>query len=149
MDDLQKGMIDHFQRDLPLVERPFAAIAEKLGVDEGTVIEALKVLKENGTLSRVGAVFTPNTVGHSTLAAMAVEPGRLEQVAQLVNGFDEVNHNYEREHRLNLWFVVAAADTAGVEEVLERIEKMTGIKVLNLPMMKDYHLDLGFDLRWT
>ncbi len=149
MDELQKGMIDHFQRDLPLVERPYAAMAEKLGVDEETVIEALKVLQDNGTVSRVGAVFTPNTVGHSTLAAMAVEPERLEEVARLVSDFDEVNHNYEREHRLNLWFVVAAADQAGVETVLQRIENMTGIKVLNLPMVKDYHLDLGFDLRWT
>ncbi len=149
MDDFEKKMIDHFQRDLPLVERPYAKIAEKLGVQEDDVIEALKVLKENGTLSRVGAVFTPNTVGHSTLAAMAVEQDRLEEVAAIVSGFEEVNHNYEREHRLNLWFVVASPEGDGVERVLEQIEKMTGIKVLNLPMLEDYHLDLGFDLRWT
>jgi len=149
MDDLEKEMINEFQRDVPLVERPFAAIAEKLNVEEEDVIEALKVLKENGTLSRVGAVFKPNTVGHSTLAAMAVEQERLEEVAALVSGFDEVNHNYERENRLNLWFVVTAADSDGVDRVLEQIQKMTGIKVLNLPMLEDYHLDLGFDLRWT
>jgi len=142
-------MIDQFQRDLPLVERPYAAIAEKLGVSEEDVIEALKVLKENGTLSRVGAVFKPNTVGHSTLAAMAVGPERLEEVANLVSSFDAVNHNYEREHRLNLWFVVTAADGDGVGHVIEKIEHMTGIKVLNLPMLEDYHLDLGFDLRWN
>ena len=149
MDELEKRMIDSFQRGLPLVERPFAAIAEKLGVGEDDVLEALKVLKENGTLSRVGAVFKPNTVGHSTLAAMAIDQDRLEEVAAIVSGFDEVNHNYEREHRLNLWFVVASAEDGGVERVLESIEKMTGIKVLNLPMLEDYHLDLGFDLKWT
>ncbi len=149
VDDLEKRMIDGFQRDLPLVERPFAEMAEKLGVTEEEVIEALKVLKENGTLSRVGAVFKPNTVGESTLAAMAVPAERLEEVADIVSGFDEVNHNYEREHRLNLWFVVAAAEEGGVGRVLEQIEKMTGIKVLNLPMLEDYHLDLGFDLQWT
>jgi siroheme decarboxylase len=149
MDELEKRMIDSFQRGLPLVERPFAAIAEKLGVGEDDVLEALKVLKENGTLSRVGAVFKPNTVGHSTLAAMAIDQDRLEEVAAIVSGFDEVNHNYEREHRLNLWFVVASAEDGGVERVLESIEKMTGIKVLNLPMLEDYHLDLGFDLQWT
>jgi len=148
LDDLDKKMIDQFQRDLPLVERPYAAIAEKLGVSEEDVIEALKVLKENGTLSRVGAVFKPNTVGHSTLAAMAVAPERLEEVANLVSSFDQVNHNYEREHRLNLWFVVTAADGDGIGQVIEEIEHLTGIKVLNLPMLDDYHLDLGFDLRW-
>ena len=149
MDDLEKRMIDGFQRDLPLVERPYAEIAKKLGVEEDDVIEALKVLKENGTLSRVGAVFKPNTVGESTLAAMAVDQDRLEEVAAIVSNFDEVNHNYEREHRLNLWFVIASAEKGGVDSVLEQIQKMTGIKVLNLPMLEDYHLDLGFDLRWT
>jgi siroheme decarboxylase len=149
MDDLEKRMIDSFQRGVPLVERPFAAIADKLGVQEEDVIEALKVLKENGTLSRVGAVFKPNTVGYSTLAAMAVDQDRLEEVAAVVSGFDEVNHNYEREHRLNLWFVVTTAAPDGVERVLEEIQQMTGIKVLNLPMLDDYHLDLGFDLKWT
>lgn len=147
MNDLEKKMINAFQRDLPLVERPYAAMAEKLGVSEDDVIEALKVLKENGTLSRVGAVFKPNTVGHSTLAAMAVEAERLEEVADLVSSFDEVNHNYEREHRLNLWFVVAANEKERVVRVLEEIQNMTGIKVLNLPMLEDYHLDLGFDLK--
>lgn len=149
MDDLNKKMIDLYQRDFPLVERPFAAIAEKLGICEEDVIEALKVLKENGVLSRVGAVFKPNTVGHSTLAAMAVSQDRLQEVADLVSSFDAVNHNYEREHRLNLWFVVTAADKGGVEQVIDEIEHMTGIKVLNLPMLEDYHLDLGFDLRWN
>jgi len=149
MDDLNKKMIDLYQRDFPLVERPFAAIAEKLGVGEDDVIEALKVLKESGVLSRVGAVFKPNTVGHSTLAAMAVGQDRLQEVADLVSSFDAVNHNYEREHRLNLWFVVTTADKGGVEQVIEEIEHMTGIKVLNLPMLEDYHLDLGFDLQWN
>ncbi len=149
MDDLEKRMIDGFQRDLPLVERPFAEMAKKLGVEEEDVIEALKILKENGALSRVGAVFKPNTVGESTLAAMAVPADRLEEVAGTVSAFDEVSHNYEREHRLNLWFVVASAEKGGVESILEQVEKMTGIKVLNLPMEEDYHLDLGFDLKWT
>ena len=147
MDDLEKRMINSFQRDLPLVERPYAVMAEKLGVEEEDVLEALKALKENGALSRVGAVFKPNTVGHSTLAAMAVEADRLEEVAGLVSSFEEVNHNYEREHRLNLWFVVAANEKERVERVLEEIQNMTGIKVLNLPMLEDYHLDLGFDLK--
>ena len=149
MEDLDKRMIDAYQRDFPLTERPFAAIADKLGVSEEDVIEALKVLQQNGTLSRVGAVFKPNTVGHSTLAAMAVDGERLEEVADMVSGFEEVNHNYEREHRLNLWFVVAADDQERVEEVLQEIENLTGVKVLNLPMLDDYHLDLGFELKWS
>ena len=80
---------------------------------------------------------------------MSVPADLLDDVAELISGFDEVNHNYEREHKLNLWFVIAAVDLNRVDQVIEEIEKITGIKVLNLPMLEDYHLDLGFDLKWN
>jgi hypothetical protein len=60
-----------------------------------------------------------------------------------------VNHNYEREHRFNLWFVATAATDAELAGILARIEELTDIKVMPLPMLEDYHIDLGFDLRWT
>ena len=80
---------------------------------------------------------------------MAVPEERLEEVAAIVNSFAAVNHNYEREHRFNLWFVATAASDAELTEVLDRIEHLTNIKVMPLPMLEDYHIDLGFDLRWT
>jgi siroheme decarboxylase len=149
MNDIQKSLLDEFQRDMPLTARPYQAMADRLGISEDEVIETLTKLSENGVLSRVGAVIRPGTVGHSTLAAMSVPADRLESVAALISSFDAVNHNYEREHNLNLWFVIAAADRQEVDLVIEKIEHLTGIKVLNLPMLEDYHLDLGFDLKWT
>ena len=149
MNDIQKSLLDEYQRDMPLTARPYQVMAERLGVTEQEIIETLTNLRENGTLSRVGAVFRPNTIGHSTLAAMSVPADRLEDVAALVSGFDAVNHNYEREHALNLWFVIAATDLEEVHQVVSEIENMTGIKVLSLPMLDDYHLDLGFDLKWN
>ncbi|HSD96173.1 MAG TPA: hypothetical protein VLB06_03420, partial [Sulfuricaulis sp.] len=100
-----------------------------------------------GAVSRVGAVVRPNTVGVSTLAAMAVPPERLESVAALVNGYTEVNHNYEREHRLNLWFVATAPDTERLQSTLDEIAARTGYEVLSFPLVEDYHIDLGFELR--
>ena len=149
MNDIQKNLLDEYQRDMPLTSRPYKAMAERLGVSEQKVIETLIDLSENGVLSRVGAVIKPGTVGHSTLAAMSVPADRLDDIATLISGFDAVNHNYEREHHLNLWFVIAAPDKGEVERVISEIENMTGIKVLNLPMLDDYHLDLGFDLKWN
>jgi len=92
--------------------------------------------------------FAPRGIGASTLAAMAVPPGRLDQVAELVNGFPEVNHNDEREHRFNLWFVLTASDRACLDQVLAAISAATGLTVLDLPMLEEYHIDLGFPLRW-
>jgi hypothetical protein len=89
----------------------------------------------------------PNTVGVSTLAAMAVPPEELETVAAIVNGYTEVNHNYEREHRLNLWFVATAPDVAHLTAVLDEIAGRCGYEVLSFPLVEDYHIDLGFELR--
>jgi DNA-binding Lrp family transcriptional regulator len=146
---LERQLLDCFQRDLPLVERPFAAMARDLGTDEAEVIACLERLSRAGVVSRVGAVLEPHRAGWSTLAAMAVPASRLEAVAELVNGYEEVNHNYEREHRLNLWFVVCAPTRRRVEEVLAEIEAESGLAVLDLPLLEPFRLDLGFELQWS
>jgi DNA-binding Lrp family transcriptional regulator len=143
---LERRLLDEFQRDFPLVDAPFAAIAERLGSTEQEVIETLSRLAAQGYISRVGAVFAPRRIGHSVLAALAVPQSRLEQVAALVSSLPEVNHNYEREHSYNLWFVVAAPDARRVDAVLDRIEQHTGLQVLRLPLLHAYHIDLGFPL---
>lgn len=149
LSELDKRLLDGFQRNFPLTSRPYAEIARRLDSDEQTVIAALRRLAEAGLIGRVGAVLAPHRAGWSTLAAMAVPPERLEEVAALVSGFEAVNHNYEREHRLNLWFVVTAADRAAVQSVLAAIEAQCGIAVLDLPLVRAHHLDLGFPLQWN
>lgn len=143
---LEKRLLNEFQRDLPLVSRPFASIGQRLGAGEATVLRHLDDLQRRGFVSRVGPVLRPQRVGASTLAAMAVPAPRLDEVAVRVSALPEVNHNYEREHRLNLWFVLVADDEAGVRERLARIKADTGLAVLSLPMIEDYHIDLAFPL---
>ena len=147
--DLERRLLDSYQQGLPVSATPYADMAQALDVSEPEVLSALQRLQELGVISRVGPVFRTHAVGASTLAAMAVPEERLEEVAAIVNSFAAVNHNYEREHRFNLWFVATAASDAELTEVLERIERLTNIKVMPLPMLEDYHIDLGFDLRWT
>ena len=149
LSDLERRLLDAYQRGFPLSQRPYAEIAEQLGTSEAEVIAALERLSEAGVVSRVGAVVTPHKVGWSTLAAMAVPAARLTEVAALVSGFPEINHNYERDHHLNLWFVVAAADRKGVQAVLQAIERESGLMVLDLPLVEAYRLDLGFPLAWN
>lgn len=149
LDDTDKRLLNEFQHHFPLEPRPFARMAERIGTDEQAVLERLGRLRANGTVSRVGAVFRPHSVGASTLAAMAVPDERLEEVAALVSACPQVNHNYQREHRLNLWFVVAAEDADAVAETLRDIGRRTGLAVLDLPMIEDFHIDLGFALTWN
>lgn len=146
---LEKNLLDGFQKDFPLEPRPYKAIAERLGCDEDTVLDLLRRMRDAGLVTRVGPVFAPHRAGASTLAAMAVPAERLEEVAALVSGYDEVNHNYQREHGFNLWFVAAAPDAARVREVLEEIAGRTGLKVMDLPLEQAFHIDLGFPLQWN
>lgn len=144
--ELQADLLDIAQRDFPLSPRPYAELALRLGVKEADILAAFQALREDKVISRIGAVYRPGSVGASTLAAMAVPPAELDTVAAIVSAFPEVNHNYEREHDVNLWFVVTAPDIAARDAVLDAIEAATGLAVMRLPMVEDYHLDLGFPL---
>ncbi|MGD8349000.1 MAG: Lrp/AsnC family transcriptional regulator [Gammaproteobacteria bacterium] len=146
---LEQRLLNDFQHGIPLTPRPFADIAGRLGVYETTVLEAYQRLQTEGIVSRIGAVFRPNSIGASTLAAMAVPEAELDDTARIVNEFVEVNHNYEREHEYNLWFVVAADDEDRLQEVLGEIERRCGYPVLDLPLEREFFIDLGFDLQWT
>lgn len=139
-------LLDDWQRDLPLVPRPFAAMAETLGTDEATVLDRLHYLVASGTVARVGATCRPNTVGASTLAALAVPEDRLEEVAAVISAEEGVNHSYLRENALNLWFVATAPDRDDLRTMLARIEDLTGLEVLNLPLVRAFNIDLGFRL---
>lgn len=143
---LEFRLLNEFQRGFPLVRRPYGEVATALGTDEAAVLAALRRLLGRGAVSRIGAVLAPRRVGASTLAALAVPPDRLEAVAGVVSGRPEVNHNYEREHRFNLWFVVTAVDGAALDATLEDIASSAAAPLLSLPLVEEYHIDLGFDL---
>ena len=143
---LEKCLLNEYQRGFPLCASPFALIAEQQGVTEDEVLGTLESLQQRGLISRVGPVFAPQRAGASTLAALSVPDGELQRVADCVSRFEAVNHNYEREHSYNLWFVVTAPDQAHVQQVLEAIEAETGLPVLNLPLERSFYIDLGFPL---
>ncbi len=144
---LEFALLNRYQRGFPLLPRPFEVLAQQLGSDEPSVIDHLRRLQQRGLVSRVGAVFRPNAIGASALAALAVPPDQLETVADLISALPEVNHNYQREHHYNLWFVVAASSAERLHAALRQIEAICQCgAVLVLPLLEDFHIDLGFDL---
>jgi len=147
--EFERRLLDAYQRGFPLSPTPYAEMARALGTDEPSVLAALERLQAQGIISRVGVVVKPRTLGASALAAMAVPAKRLEAVAALVSAYPEVNHNYEREDPLNLWFVAVAPDETRLAALFDEIEARTNLRVLRLPMIEDYHIDLGFKLKWA
>lgn len=143
---LENRLLNDYQHDFPLLAAPFEAIAHELGVSESEVLLTLTRMQQQGVVSRVGAVFRPRSIGASTLAALAVPEDHLEEIAAMVSSYAEVNHNYQREHHYNLWFVVTAPDEVALQRVLKEIEERSACRVLVLPLVEDYHIDLGFDM---
>lgn len=140
-------LLNTWQHDFPLVEQPFDHIAQALDLNQAEVLLACQRLQDQGAISRIGGVFSPSAGGAALLAAMAVPPERLEAVAAQVSAHPGVNHNYEREHAFNLWFVMTGRDAASVEMAMQALEQATGLPALRLRMERAYRIDLGFDLR--
>ncbi len=143
LDATDAMLIDRLQGDLPLTERPFADVGAELGLSEDEVIERLHRLLGQGVLTRFGPLFhIERAGGQFLLAAVEAPEADFERVAAAINALPEVAHNYRREHRLNMWFVVAAETPAAAEHTCRRIERETGLTVHRFPKEGEYFVGL-------
>jgi DNA-binding Lrp family transcriptional regulator len=116
-------------------------------VTEADVLATLHELANEQVISRIGLIISPNQLGVSCLVAMAIPENQLQTVADIVSSYKEVNHNYERENRFNLWFVLIASNDAHLQSLLVEIEQKTGFLTMQLPLVADYFINLGFELQ--
>jgi DNA-binding Lrp family transcriptional regulator len=143
LDNTDRAILNALQGGFPIVARPFAAVADELGLDEATLIERVQTLLDRGVASRFGPLFNAEAMGGAfTLAALAVPEDRFADVAALVNAHPEVAHNYRRGHDFNMWFVVACEQPERIAEVLREIERETGLPVIDLPKEEEFFLEL-------
>jgi DNA-binding Lrp family transcriptional regulator len=143
---MHKQLLNDFQQDFPISPTPFKDIASSLGITEDDVLLAFNELANEQFISRIGSIIAPNHIGISTLVAMAIPDEQLQSVADIVSCYPEVNHNYERENRFNLWFVLIAKDDEHLQSVIEEIETQTRFKAMQLPLLADYFINLGFEM---
>lgn len=144
MDEMDRAIVERLQQGFPVCERPFLVAARSLGTSEDELIARIGRLLDDGTLTRFGPLFQVERMGGAfTLAAMSVPGERFDAVAAVVNAFPEVAHNYAREHRLNLWFVLATATADGARAVVDAIEAQTGLAVLTFPKEREYYVGLA------
>jgi siroheme decarboxylase len=143
MDAVDRRIIASLQGGFPLGHRPYAEAALELGMSEAELIDRIGRLLEAGVLSRFGPLFNVEAMGGTyVLAAMAVPEDVFEAVTAKVNAHVEVAHNYEREHLLNMWFVVAAETAARAAEVIDEIALETGLDVYAMPKLDEYFVEL-------
>ena len=143
MDELDRAIINHLQGGLQVCERPYLCAADELGISEDALITRLASLLERGILTRIGPLFQiEKTGGAFTLAALHAPAEHYDAIAAKVNALPEVAHNYEREHALNMWFVVATETPEHIFDVIKTIEQTTGCTVFNFPKSKEYFVEL-------
>lgn len=145
LDVVDARLIEHLQGGFPLSPRPFAEVGRRLGLAEDVVIRRLQTLLQNGVLTRFGPMFQIERLGgRFVLAALSVPEERFDEVAAAVNALPAVAHNYRREHRLNMWFVLAAEHDAAIDAACRSIETVTGLAVHAFPKEREYYVGMHF-----
>jgi DNA-binding Lrp family transcriptional regulator len=143
MDALDRLIINNLQGGLPVCDRPYLVAATRLGISEEELLARLSSLLERGVLTRVGPLFQIERMGGAfTLAALHAPVEKFDEVAAIVNAMPQVAHNYQREHHLNMWFVLATERPQEIAEVIARIERETGCEVCNFPKSREYFVEM-------
>ena len=148
MDKIDESILDELQSGFFLNKRPYLKVAGHVGISEDEVIKRVQFLKEQGVIRYIGAVLDSNKLGfESTLIAMNVPESKLDDVAKTISSLDCVSHNYLRDDdKFNLWFTLTVP-YGKLAEVIERIEKVTGInETLNLKGKRVFKIDTRFKL---
>lgn len=146
---LDKSILNIIQTNLPVVRRPFAAVAESVGSNEQTVLERIKWMRSSGYIRRIGPFFDSASLGYiGTLVAVEVDADQLVVVAKAINAYPGVTHNYEREGNFNLWFTLLSPNQSAQDQVLAEIALLPGIRRMNsLPATKKLKVNVQFTLK--
>ena len=143
LDALDRRIINALLGGFPITDEPYRDVAEELGTTEAELLARLERLLAAKVLTRFGPMFQIERLGgRFVLAALAVPEERFDEVTALVNALPEVAHNYRREHRLNMWFVLATETPDGIAQAIARIEAATGLPVFAFPKLQEFFVDM-------
>ena len=146
-DSMDRRIINALQDGLPVRERPFATLAADLGITEQEIVDRVAALLADGYLSRFGPLYNAERLGGAlSLCALSAPLETFDETAALVNAHPEVAHNYERDHVLNMWFVLATGRTERISEVVEEIESETGCAVYQFPKLEEFFIGLKLEV---
>jgi DNA-binding Lrp family transcriptional regulator len=148
LDEIDKKILNSIQLDFPIVHRPFEELGKSLGIKEEEVISRIKRLHKDRAIRRIGPIIsTKKTGGVSTLVAMKVPPGKVDEVAGLINKYEEVSHNYLRPSDFNMWFTLSVESEERLNEILNEITEKTGCELRNLPTKRLFKIGVKFNIK--
>jgi DNA-binding Lrp family transcriptional regulator len=150
-DTLDLRILDTLQQDIPLVPRPWEAVAARIGIPESVLLERLEKLSREGIVRGISPIIESRPLGitAATLVALPVPEERIREVAEIISRYPEVSHNFRRDHRYSLWFTLSAKDEPALLDLLQEILEKTGFsrdEILDLPTTKKIKIDVRFPL---
>lgn len=139
LNETDRAVLNALQDDFPLSPRPFETAAKALGLAEDDLIARVARLKDAGVITRFGPFFDAAAMGGAfCLCALEAPADRFDAVAEIVNAFPQVAHNYARDHHLNMWFVLATETQSEIADAVNAIQEATGLGVYAFPKLKEF-----------
>ncbi|MBW1780153.1 MAG: AsnC family transcriptional regulator [Deltaproteobacteria bacterium] len=148
MNATDRKILNEIQSDFPLTSRPYRDLGKRLNLTENEVMAAVRRLKDEGIIRRIGGNFQSSRLNFvSTLCAAKVPEEKIDSFVAVVNRYPGVTHNYLRNNAYNIWFTFIAEDMANIENALKEISEETGIsELLNLPAEKMFKIKVDFEV---
>ncbi|MEX2247887.1 MAG: Lrp/AsnC family transcriptional regulator [Dehalococcoidia bacterium] len=141
-------LLNALQGSFQLVERPFAAVAEELAISEADVLRRTRALRDSGVIRHLSPIFDVFRLGYkSALIALSVPPERLEEAAAVISAHPGVSHNYAREHRFNIWFVLAIPRERDFDGTVAELAARAGAeRHIVLPALRLFKIAVEYDV---
>ncbi|MBI4597064.1 MAG: Lrp/AsnC family transcriptional regulator [Candidatus Omnitrophica bacterium] len=148
LDPIDRALLTEVQKQFPVVHRPFEQLGEKLGLSEQECLARVGRLKSEHVIRQLSAIFDTRTLGYqSTLAAMKVDPERVDEAAEVVNQHPGVSHNYKRNDPFNIWFTIAVPPGDSLEQVIQILHTLARAEeTIILPTLRLYKIGVKLDL---
>ncbi|MBU1273993.1 MAG: AsnC family transcriptional regulator [Proteobacteria bacterium] len=125
LDAIDRKIIARLQGDLPLISRPFAGLAQDLGLEEDEVVRRIQALAAGRVMRRFGATLRHQRSGFASnvMVAWRVPAQRAREVGARLAAFRNVSHCYWREpcegFSYNLFSMVHGRDDAECRSLVE------------------------------
>jgi DNA-binding Lrp family transcriptional regulator len=135
---LEKKIIASIQGDIPVTQRPYLEISEKIGIEEQELLDILQKLINEGVIRRFGATLRHQRSGFKANAMVAwqVNEERIDEVGEVMAGFREVSHCYRRnpakDWPYNLYTMIHALSEKSCKEIALKMSEKTSIKNYSL-----------------
>ena len=144
--NLKRKILKALQSDFPLTINPYQTLADKIGIEERTLIAEIKKLKTQGYVRRIGAAASAARLGYkSILIGAKIEKKSMNSNIAFINSHESVTHNYLRDADYNVWFTFSAKTKKEIEKFISIFKKRAGVaNVLGLPAKKTFKINAEF-----